>query len=405
MAKMEYTWPTESIDAIGIRVRDANVSVLGTDADEVRLESNGSDKYTTRLNVYQIGCWLWITTPSSKKDVRLTLLLPKRKAWPIDLYASNVNFRADNVRERLNLILAKGEIQLNDCRGAFNLASGNGNVVLRRFSEEEVPEMPPLPDSERKKRRKSLGIDIYMDMHWRKDDWAQWGLDFSEKMVKGFLGQKDGAGKGQGINVKMAKGDFQMEDTNAETCTIRAARSDVKMKGVRISKLDLNVIKGDIKSDSGIPGDDWKIKTHSGDITLSLPCDVNARIDAATRHGDINSVTPLIRVTRQGPEPWHGRRMVGIIGSVPDKKVKIPEIRLSVLRGDIKVETKPVASRYAGESEVPEPPSPPPPPPAGKTVDSYQTQIDVLKALSEGRITVKKAERILDSLESGKKVT
>ena len=244
-----------------------------------------------------------------------------------------------------------------------------------------------------------------MPMTWGKEDWAQWGLDLSERMVKGFLGQKGGSGQQRGINIKAAKGDFQIEDTDAETCIIKAARSDAKLKTVRISKLDLNVIRGDIQIDSGIPGKEWKIKTQSGEIALTLPSDINARIDAATRHGDIQSVTPLIRVTRQGPEPWHGRRMVGIVGSVPDKKAKVPEICLSVLRGDIKIETQPAASSYPVKAEVSEPPSPPSPPPAGSIAESYQTQMAVLEALSEGRITINEAEKILDSLESKEKAT
>jgi len=400
MAKLEYTWPTESFDAVGIRVRDGNITVRETDTDEVRLESNGSEKHTTKLNVDQLGCWLWISTPTSGKDIQLTLLLPKQKSWLIDLYARNANFKAENIKTRLNLVLVKGEVHLNDCRGAFSLTSGNANVSLKRINEEEVPEMPPLPEDERKKRRKSSGI--YMYMGWGKDDWSQWGLDFSEKMVKGFLGQSGGAGQSQGINLKAARSDFEIEDVDAENCTIRAAKSTVKMKAGRVAKLDLSIIKGDIESDSCIPGDDWKIKTHSGNITLSLPPHVSARIDAATRRGDIESVTSLVRVTRQGPEPWHGRRMVGIVGSAPQKKEKIPEIHLSVLNGDIKIETNPAASRFAGETEVPEsPPSTTPP----STVDSYETKIAVLEALSEKRITVREAEEILDSLESIEKAT
>jgi len=398
MAKMEYTWPAESFDAIGIRARDAKITVRATDADEVRLENNGSEKHAAKLNVDQLGCWLWISTPTPSRNIRFSLLLPKQKAWLIDLYARNVDFQAENIQARLNLILGKGEVQLKDCRGAFSLASGSANVLLKRFSEEEVPEMPPLPDGERKKRRKSPGI--YMG--WGKDDWSQWGLDFSEKMVKGFLGQKGGAGQHQGINVKVGRGDCQMEEIDAGTCIVRSARSSIKMIAGHVSKLDLSVIRGDIESDACIPRDDWKINTHSGNISLSLPTDINARIDAATRHGDINSVTPMVRVTRQGPEPWHGRRMVGIIGTVPDKKAKVPEINLSVLRGDIKIETKPAASRFTGDTDVPEA-TPPPPPPS--IVDSYQTQMAVLEALSEKRITVQEAEKILDSMESGKKVT
>ncbi len=389
---MEYTWPAGSFEAIGIRAHDASISLKGTDASDIRLESNLSEKHTARFSVERLGDWLWISSGASIKYIQLTLLLPKQKIWPVDLYARNVNFQADGVRARLNLILVKGEVKLNECRGAFSLASGNADVLLKRFSEEAVPEMPPLPDSKRKEKQKSTTKVI--SASWGKEDWAQWGLDFSEKMVKGLLGQKGGAGQRQGIDIKLARGDLQIEDTDAETYIIRSARSDVQINAGRISNLDLTVIRGDIENYACIPAGDWKIKTHSGDISLTLPSDINARLDAATRHGDIKSVTPLVRVTRQGPEPWHGVRMVGIIGSVPDKNTEVPEIHLSVLRGDIKIETVPVAGKAARETGVRRDVKP------SKVLDFYKTPMAVLEALSEGRITVSEAEKILDSLES-----
>ena len=396
MAKMEYTWPAESFDAIGIRARDVNINVKGIDGDEARLEVNGDKKRLSKLQVDLLGYWLWISAPASSRDLRFTLLLPEKKVWLIDLYAHNTNFHAENTRARLNLILGKGEVQLKNCSGAFSLASGTAKVLLKCFSEEEVPEMPPLPDSERK-GRKSAGI--YMS--WGKDDWSQWGLEFSEKMLIGFLGQSGGTGQHHGINVKIGKGDLQIEEIEATSFIVRSARSTVKMKEVCAANLDLKIIKGDIESRACTPGDDWKIRTHYGNITLSFSMDIDARLDATTRFGNIRSVTPLVRVTRQGPGSGHGGRMVGIIGSTPDKKQKIPEIRVSTLRGDIIIEAKQPASRF---SEKPAPPeSPPPPPPS--IVDSYQTNIAVLEALSEGRITVSEAEKILDSLESREKAT
>lgn len=375
---MDYTWPAESFDALGFRVPNVDISLRGADMDDVKLEGEGSEKHTAKVNVDQLGRWLWISTPASGKDIRLTLLLPKHKTWPIDLYAKNVRFRAENVKARMNLILGKGEVRLRECRGALSLVSGNTDVVLESFTEEEVPEMPLLPDVERKERRKSPAS--YMS--WAEGDWSQWSLEFSEKTAEGIFKQKASAGRYRGIDMKAAWG-------------------DVKMKSGRISNLDLNIIRGDIVSEGGIPGDEWKIKTHSGNIYLSLPSDINTRIDAATRHGDIKSVMPLVRVTRQGPEPWHGRRMVGIIGSLPDKKAKVPEVHLSVLRGDIIIETKQAGSRTAPETEVPAPLTPP----SGKTADYSRTAMAVLEALSERRITVGEAEEILDGLEFGKKVT
>ena len=123
MAKMEYTWPTESIDAIGIRAGDINIDIRGTDADEVRLECAGNEKPTAKLNVDRLGCWLWISIPTSGKNVQLSLILPKKKKWPIDIYARSVNFKAKDIWARLNLVFAKCEVQLNDFHGAFNITS------------------------------------------------------------------------------------------------------------------------------------------------------------------------------------------------------------------------------------------------------------------------------------------
>ena len=234
---MEYTWPVESFEAIGIRAHDVNISIRGTEGDEIRLECDGDEKHVTRLTVDHLGCWLWISIPTSGKSIQLILKLPKQKAWPIDIYARSVNFEAKDIWARLNLVFAKCEVQLNNFHGAFNLASWNAAITLKHCFEKEMPEIPSLPDSESKKRQKSLGIN--MPMTWGKEDWAQLGLDFSEKMVKGFIDQKGDSGQQEGINIKAAKGDFQIEDTDAKTCTIKAARSDAKMKTVRISRLDL----------------------------------------------------------------------------------------------------------------------------------------------------------------------
>ena len=132
---MKYAWPAGSFDAIGVRARDVNISVRGIEGDEIGLECDGDEKHVAKLMVDHLGCWLWISTPTSGKNIQLILMLPKQKAWPIDLYARNVNFRAEDIRARLNLVFAKGEIQLSDCHGAFNMASGNVDITLKHFIE------------------------------------------------------------------------------------------------------------------------------------------------------------------------------------------------------------------------------------------------------------------------------
>jgi hypothetical protein len=94
--------------------------------------------------------------------------------------------------------------------------------------------------------------------------------------------------------------------------------------------------------------------------------------------------------------------MVGTIGTNPKTKEKIPELNVSTLRGDIKIETQSGLSQQMEKPESPPAPPPPPPPsnkpPAGKKPDLYKTQMDILQALSEGRIKIDEAERLLDDL-------
>jgi hypothetical protein len=130
---------------------------------------------------------------------------------------------------------------------------------------------------------------------------------------------------------------------------------------------------------TAVPEGDWNIKAVHGDIHLSLPANASARLDAATRHGDIRSEIPMVRVARQGPETYHGGRMVGVIGTKTEGQ--IPELRISIMHGDIDIKSQPAIY--------------PPPDSAAKATAGrdYQTQIEVLQALSERRITVEEADR------------
>jgi hypothetical protein len=271
---------------------------------------------------------------------------------------------------------------------------------LNRFAEAEIPVLEPLPKEEQKQEQETS------DYTWdhEKDYWAHWSLGFGEKIARSLFGQKEGNENNPGINMKLAKGDLLLEETEADTCIIRAANGEVTLNNGRISKLDLKLMKGNIESESCKPGDDWTIRTNRGNIFISLTGDVVARLDVATRHGDIQSKVPLVRVTRQGPEVWRGGRMVGTVGINPQNKEKIPELNMSTLRGDIKIETQSGAGQQEEKPESPPvpppPPSPPTKPPAGKKADLYKTQMDILQALREGRINVDEAERLLDNLES-----
>jgi hypothetical protein len=139
-----------------------------------------------------------------------------------------------------------------------------------------------------------------------------------------------------------------------------------------------------------LPAGDWLIRANRGDVRLSLPSDTAARLDLTTRHGDIQSKTPLVRVTRQGPESWHGNRMVGIIGAKTEGKV--PEIDVSTLNGDIEIKTESFESPYYNTSEKEQNMTTSP---TSQTGAVYNSELEILTALSGGKINVDEAERLL----------
>lgn len=384
MARPDLIWPAGAFDAIDVRARDSKVTIEGTGEDTVRLEGENDEN----LQVEVSDRSLRIHAPGNN-EAKFNLYLPGHKAWAMDLFSRQSQFKARNIRAGLNLIFGKGEVQAENCCGSLSVVSADLNIRLRRFSGAEMPGMPP---SQEKRPLVELGEwENWPD--WWRDYRDQLGGEFTESVLKRFFRQSGVSEQHSGISLQTGKGDLQMEDIEVHKLTARCARGDVKLKGGGIAGLDVNIIKGDFESESCLPGDDWSISVNRGDIRLSLPADTRARLDVATRQGDIKSNTPMVRVTRQGPEAWHGGRMVGTIGT--NTGVKLPEVRLTTLHGDIKIETQSMPGRHHGEAK-----REPLPESSAMNANSYDTPLSVLKALSEGRISVAEADRLLHSLDS-----
>jgi hypothetical protein len=400
MTKVEQTWSADAFDAISIKVQRGKFVIQGTDGDQVKLEGDIAARYSKNLELGPAERWLKIYTSWTYGETQFTLQLPRSKIWTIDLFSGKAQFKAENIQARMHLWLGSGEVQIENCRGAFSITSGNADVKVKRFIEVITPEVTSLPREER---------HIRMDdpESWGEwgEEWSQWGGEIGEKFLRGFFGQT--AGQTPMNRVQTGKGDLILEDFDVQTCTVRTGKGDAKLKQGRAGNLDIKLMNGDIECESCLPTGDWTIRSNRGDIRLALPSDTIARLDLTTRHGDIQSKTPLVSVTRQGPESWHGNRMVGSIGAKIEGK--IPQIRLSTLSGDIEIKTQPTSSRYY-DKPVNEniPVSPPPPQPvvasvsplASKPAVIYSTPLAVLTALSEGKISIDEAERLLRGLKT-----
>ena len=123
----------------------------------------------------------------------------------------------------MHLWLGKGEVQIENCRGAFSVTSGNADVRVKHFIEIETPEVPPLPKEER---------HIRMDDPESWEEWGENGRNGEEKSGKSFYGGFFGqtTGTNPGVNIQTGKGDMNLEEINAKTCIIRAAKGDAKVE-------------------------------------------------------------------------------------------------------------------------------------------------------------------------------
>jgi hypothetical protein len=300
------------------------------------------------------------------------------KVWLLALFNGHADFQACGVRAYIDLMLGSGDVQIDKCRGAVSVTSGSSSIRIQQFNGEQVPEMSGLPEEN---KSESPGRDIDLTLEFV----AQWGHGLSEKVLRNIFGRPAEDESNPGINVKLGKGSLNMEQVDVETCVVRSGSIDVGISGGSVSNLDISTMKGNIDCTGMMPSGDWLIKTNYGNISLYLPADTVARLDVATRSGDVQSHLPLVRVARQGSGGWHGGRMVGTVGGAA-KQEKLMEINLSTLRGDIKLDMQPVGSKVSPPHKTAEP------------EEVFDTPLAVLQALRDGRITIDEAERLLRDL-------
>jgi hypothetical protein len=395
--KTERTWSVDTFDAVDIRTGGGQIIVKGTDDDEVRLEVEDPKNPRNTLAIRQSGRWLYLSPAAGKGKPTVVLHLPRKKTWLLDLVTHQSNFQAENVNAWLHLMFARGDVAINDCRGALTIISGNTDVNVRNFVETAVPEKPPKP----KELYLEKGVTSAKFPEWTIDDWAGWGLDIGGKVLRKIFDTTENAGNKPGVSLKIARGDVKIQVMETLSCVVRSARGDVTIGDGRISGLDINVVRGDIHLNSCIPTGEWNVRTNRGDIKFVSVPGVAARLNVTTRVGDIHSSIPLVKVTRQG-SAWRGGRMVGTIGAAVGTKEKIPEVRFSTLKGDIHIESGSEDTDYSARLltvKKPSPPEPPVPPKSSpNTRESYRTPMEVLEVLSQGRISIDEAEKLLDDM-------
>ena len=314
----------------------------------------------------------------------------------IDVFCGHGEVNIADIRSRLRLMIGNGDIRVDGYQGILFLSSGHSNIVLKHFVQAEMPQSPlssgPAPET----RNKSP----WDWLHWDETEWEAWGENLGERIgwcaadigrlfASGNIAEND-----LGVRLQTGNGNLDLGDIEAKAAVFKTARGNMKLEDARLGDLEANLSKGNIECKSTVPSGNWSVKTMNGNIRFSLPENISARLDMATRNGSIHSQIPMVRVTRQGPESSSGTRMVGVIGPNPERE--LPGLHLVTIHGNIDIESGAPVPEYSAK------PAESACGPSGLDVAS-QSQVDraplsILEALQEGKISPSEAEELLRSL-------
>ena len=420
MSQIEQSWPADACDAVSIWAPGGDITIEGYDGDQITLEGDLPGLFHNN-RIEQVERWLLINLwEAPADDVSLTLRLPGSKLWTVQLSSGEGDLVVRDIAARLQISLQRGDIRADNCRGVFALSCSEGDVELKNCREMEMPDAPaPLSQM-----RPPLAMGTpppvppfppFPSGAWPSrtvEDLTRWAREASEQarqfahgMSRSFH-QMEWQPLQAGIGVQISHGEVQIEDIEAQTCAIRVSKGDTTIEGGWIGSLDLHSGSGDIECESVLPTGPWTIESAHGDISLALPANAEVRLDAATRHGDIHSDAPMVRVGRPGPEGRYGGRMVASLsGGHGDPAPVSVEAR----HGDIEIRVERTPSAFsdmrdaANAAAATRPPQPASdsgsqPGQAGEPEPAYASEMAILEALSEKQITAEEAEKLLLSL-------
>ena len=454
MSANENAWPMQAVNAVSVWLTRGNIEVIPVDGDQVRVDSQNWSGLASAATLEQAAGWLMVHEwDDHQPPIDLTLSLPREKAWVLELSTGHGNVHAEGVKARFLVAVGHGDIEMTGCQGVFVVKAGSGSVDLEGCSEQDVPERPADPQLQpdfQAPAGAAAGPKIpeprdWFD--WGPVEWKDWGLQIGDqarvwaRQFGHFWNQFEWQWPKSGVNLRTGKGDIHLSGIEARSCRVRASSGDLQFEGGAVTNLSASTSRGDLAVLSVYPGGAWELQSTHGDLRLGLPADAQARLDAATRQGDVRSEIALVRVARPGPESRHGGRMVGSLGPSEGARATIG---LQTLRGDIDIRlwppsrqpAPPPSAAAAEQNREPEPaatgPEPAGPTAAGIVDLARQPVADpapapasgaaaptaaepaqavpaapadpamtILQALSEGKISVDEAERLLKALPQG----
>lgn len=378
---------------VNMDVDTRDVTALWTETDEVVVRGSDVDA------VVEAG-ELFLTSESSRRNNAgpIQVELPAR---PIgcEIKIQRGDVRLSNPQGRIDVQVDSGDVAVDSGSGSLSIACGKGDMKVDGYAGELTT---------------NSGSG-----------------DKSLKNVDGAVTVRSGKGDvelagGQGVTtVSVGSGDIRIHNRDCDDLTVAGAKGDVTISGGRLGRSTLTASSGDIRCQADLSVTSYAFTASSGDISISIPRGLAARVDAATTRGNVMTELPLVAINQRGPRNPLGKRLVGSTSDAPERA----DITLRTSSGDIMVNwasnivpaTDDVAARRDDRStgvrraDPTAPVSGNPPDSAPSQSESLQAKTSVpaaplrssdddrkrviLSALADGAISVTEASRLLDALD------
>ncbi|MGH7517838.1 MAG: DUF4097 family beta strand repeat-containing protein [Gemmatimonadales bacterium] len=109
--------------------------------------------------------------------------------------------------------------------------------------------------------------------------------------LEGAKGRIDVGSVNADVTVRNAEGEVQAETVNG----------GITLAGMRSESVDANTVNGDLVYDGTIrSGGRYRLVTHNGDVTITVPAGTDARVSVSTFQGDFVSDFPVTLTERRG---------------------------------------------------------------------------------------------------------
>jgi len=113
------------------------------------------------------------------------------------------------------------------------------------------------------------------------------------------------------VEISSVSGEVFVDDIAAEELTISSVSGDVRLVQASCEEGEFSTVSGDVRYTGRITkGGRYELKTHSGDIVMTIDDDVGFELEASTFSGDIESDFPM----RLETEGRHRRNLEAVFG-------------------------------------------------------------------------------------------